>query len=238
MVLLKQVSSLCYTQSGLAVTSLNFRTGDSLDAIIFNIVSSTGDYSQSYGGSGGMQQSPVILGDSEYLTQFAWTGYSENARYLGCSGSFTTSLGREIKFGGNNCGSFLKYMTWYSQTNYAIVGLIVADHAITGIVQSPFAGCLPCGPGSYIQGTATQCALCSAGTYGTGTGITSQLFCFFCSAGAYSTGGASVCTVCAAGTFSNLGNNVYNPTRRIRPRSAASVVVLICERTLDGWSMG
>ena len=68
----------------------------------------------------------------------------------------------------------------------------------------------PCAAGTYKY-SATQCALCSEGTYSSATGATSSSTCQNCPAGTYSgTQGATssaACVSCSTGTYSAAGSS-------------------------------
>ena len=65
--------------------------------------------------------------------------------------------------------------------------------------------CPPCPPGRYQNDVgSTDCWLCPAGTFQTGTGIQSQSNCTSCYGGMYAGEGAPSCTSCVAGKYTFL----------------------------------
>ena len=68
--------------------------------------------------------------------------------------------------------------------------------------------CVAGGYGSCDSKGVQTCTSCLAGTYSTGTGMTSSVTCAQCLAGSYSdTAGVSVCTSCNPGTFSGASSS-------------------------------
>ena len=64
--------------------------------------------------------------------------------------------------------------------------------------------CQPCGPGTYLAGSA--CVSCSAGTYSNGSANTT---CLPCTGNTYSTGGASSCTAIPANSTISSSNTAF-----------------------------
>ena len=85
------------------------------------------------------------------------------------------------------------------------------QYLVNGVVYS-------CGAGTYSSGsgmtTASTCTNCTAGTYSMGTGMTSNLTCTACNPGTFSSGiGMPIvgtCSSCGAGTYSS-GSGMTTP---------------------------
>ena len=89
---------------------------------------------------------------------------------------------------------------------------VAALYTLTGDTMIILACPHPCPAGFFggcLADGAQNCSACAAGTFSSGTGLTSSTACSsFCAAGTFSSAAASVCSSCSSGTFSTaLGAN-------------------------------